>query len=102
MAPKSICVQGEWHCTRSGGISSLFWYPAHPRSCSSSTKEGPGPPRIAAFHKLTSGPTVTSNFPAESWEYRKASPITRYKSGGTDGGRECEECFKRLRALSVL
>ena len=57
---------------------------------------------MAAFHKLTSGPTVTSNFPPERREYRNASSMTRYKSRGIVSGRECEEWFKRLKCTVGL
>ena len=66
----------------SGGISSIFSYPTHSRSFCSSASVGTRSPRIAAFHKSTSGPTVISNFPSDTFEYRTDSSITRYKSAG--------------------
>ena len=86
-----------------GGAVRSFDIPRRPWPSLRPRRTGACPVRIAAFHRLTSGPTVTSNFPAESREYRNASSMTRYKSAwnrfrgwnarnGSDDSRHCRSC----------
>ena len=77
-------------------------YPMRPRTSATSSAAGRRPPPRKNPQVFIKGPTVMSNAPSDSREYRKDSAMKSNSSGSTWTGPEAASRLRRESGLSGL